>query len=37
MSHKGMNLPGVRFPPSITDKDREDITFAVEQDLETWR
>jgi pyruvate kinase len=34
-SHKGMNLPGVQVSaPSITDKDREDITFAVEQDLE---
>ena len=34
-SHKGMNLPGVQVSaPSITDKDREDIAFAVEQDLE---
>jgi pyruvate kinase len=30
-----MNLPGVQVSaPSITDKDREDIAFAVEQDLE---
>ncbi|MGI8499268.1 MAG: pyruvate kinase [Gemmatimonadaceae bacterium] len=29
-SHKGMNLPGVSVSaPSITDKDREDIAFAV--------
>jgi pyruvate kinase len=34
-SHKGMNLPGVQVSaPSITDKDREDIVFAVQQDLE---
>jgi pyruvate kinase len=34
-SHKGMNLPGVQVSaPSITDKDREDIAFAVQQDLE---
>jgi pyruvate kinase len=34
-SHKGINLPGVQVSaPSITDKDREDIAFAVEQDLE---
>jgi len=34
-SHKGINLPGVQVSvPSITDKDREDITFAVEQKLE---
>jgi pyruvate kinase len=34
-SHKGMNLPGVQVSaPSITDKDREDVTFAVSQDLE---
>jgi pyruvate kinase len=34
-SHKGMNLPGVQVSaPSLTDKDREDIAFAVEQDLE---
>ena len=34
-SHKGMNLPGVQVSaPSITEKDREDIAFAVEQELE---
>ena len=34
-SHKGMNLPGVQVSaPSITDKDREDIVFAVKQELE---
>jgi pyruvate kinase len=34
-SHKGMNLPGVQVSaPSMTDKDREDIAFAVAQDLE---
>ncbi|HEY7860182.1 MAG TPA: pyruvate kinase, partial [Gemmatimonadaceae bacterium] len=34
-SHKGMNLPGVQVSaPSITDKDREDVRFAVEQGLE---
>ncbi len=34
-SHKGMNLPGVQVSaPSITDKDRQDVRFAVDQDLE---
>jgi pyruvate kinase len=34
-SHKGINLPGVRVSaPSITEKDRDDIKFAVQQDLE---
>ena len=34
-SHKGMNLPGVQVSaPSITDKDREDVRFAIEQGLE---
>ena len=34
-SHKGINLPGVQVSaPSITAKDREDIAFAVDQDLE---
>ncbi len=34
-SHKGINLPGVQVSaPSITEKDREDIAFAVEQELE---
>ena len=34
-SHKGINLPGVQVSaPSITPKDREDIAFAVSQDLD---
>jgi pyruvate kinase len=34
-SHKGINLPGVQVSaPSITEKDKEDIAFAVEQDLD---
>jgi pyruvate kinase len=34
-SHKGLNLPGVNVSaPSITDKDRADIAFAVRQELE---
>ncbi len=34
-SHKGMNLPGVQVSaPSITDKDREDVQFAIDQGLE---
>jgi pyruvate kinase len=34
-SHKGINLPGVHVSaPSITDKDREDTAFAVQQNLE---
>jgi pyruvate kinase len=34
-SHKGINLPGVQVSaPSITEKDREDVAFAVEQGLE---
>jgi len=34
-SHKGINLPGVPVSvPSITDKDREDVAFAVEQSLD---
>jgi pyruvate kinase len=34
-SHKGLNLPGVAVSaPSITDKDRSDIAFAVEQQLD---
>jgi pyruvate kinase len=34
-SHKGINLPGVQVSaPSITEKDREDVAFAVQQDLE---
>jgi pyruvate kinase len=34
-SNKGMNLPGIDVSaPSLTEKDREDIPFAVEQDLD---
>ena len=34
-SHKGMNFPGVLVTaPSLTDKDRADVKFAVEQDLD---
>jgi pyruvate kinase len=34
-SHKGMNLPGVQVSaPSITDKDRADVAFAVEHQLD---
>jgi pyruvate kinase len=34
-SHKGMNLPGIDVSaPSLTEKDRADIVFAVEQDLD---
>ena len=34
-SHKGMNLPGVQVSaPSITEKDRADVAFAVEQQLD---
>ena len=34
-SHKGINLPGVKVSaPSITEKDREDVAFAVSQDLD---
>ena len=34
-SHKGMNLPGVQVSaPSITEKDRADAQFAVEQGLD---
>ncbi|HRQ78919.1 MAG TPA: pyruvate kinase, partial [Gemmatimonadaceae bacterium] len=34
-SNKGMNLPGIDVSaPSITAKDREDIQFAIEQDLD---
>jgi pyruvate kinase len=34
-SHKGINLPGVQVSaPSITEKDREDVAFAVEQELD---
>jgi pyruvate kinase len=34
-SNKGINLPGIDVSaPSLTEKDREDIPFAIEQDLE---
>ena len=34
-SHKGLNLPGVQVSaPSITEKDREDIAFAIEQGVD---
>jgi pyruvate kinase len=34
-SHKGMNFPGVLVSaPSLTDKDRADVTFAVKQELD---
>ena len=34
-SHKGMNFPGVLVSaPSLTDKDRADVKFAVAHDLE---
>jgi pyruvate kinase len=34
-SHKGINLPGTRVSaPTLTDKDREDIRFGVEQGID---
>ena len=34
-SHKGMNLPGVAVSaPTLTEKDRVDIVFAAEQDVD---
>ena len=34
-SHKGMNFPGVTVTaPSLTEKDRADVAFAVQQELE---
>ena len=34
-SHKGMNFPGVMISaPSLTEKDRADVRFAIEQELE---
>jgi pyruvate kinase len=34
-SHKGMNFPGVLVSaPSLTDKDRADVQFAIEQELD---
>jgi pyruvate kinase len=35
LGHKGMNLPGVQVSaPSITDKDRADVEFAIAHDLD---
>ena len=35
MPHKGVNLPGVRISaPSLTEKDRADIAFALENSLD---
>ncbi|MFN2567016.1 MAG: pyruvate kinase [Gemmatimonadaceae bacterium] len=35
LSHKGINLPGVHVSvPSITEKDRDDVAFAVGQGLD---
>ena len=34
-SHKGMNFPGVAVSaPSLTDKDRADVQFAIKQELD---
>jgi pyruvate kinase len=34
-SHKGMNFPGVLVSaPSLTDKDRTDVAFAIQQELD---
>jgi len=34
-SHKGMNFPGVQVSaPSLTEKDRADVKFAIEQQLD---
>jgi len=34
-SHKGMNLPGVQVSaPSLTEKDRADVAFAAEHDVD---
>jgi len=34
-SHKGMNLPGLEISaPSLTEKDREDVAFAVAHDVD---
>jgi pyruvate kinase len=34
-SNKGMNLPGIDVSaPSLTDKDRADVAFGIEQDLD---
>ena len=34
-SHKGMNFPGVQVSaPSLTEKDRADVAFAIEQEVD---
>ncbi len=34
-SRRGINLPGIRVSlPSVTDKDKQDVAFAVEQDID---
>lgn len=34
-SHKGVNLPGRRVPiPALSDKDREDLQFALDNDID---
>jgi len=34
-SHKGMNLPGIQVSaPSITEKDRTDVAFAIDEELD---
>jgi pyruvate kinase len=34
-SHKGINLPGIQVTaPSVTDKDREDVAFAIANELD---
>ncbi len=34
-AHKGMNLPGVKISaPSLTDKDKEDVLFGLENDVD---
>jgi pyruvate kinase len=33
--HKGLNLPGLAIPiPALTDKDRQDLTFALSQNVD---
>jgi len=35
MPHKGMNLPGVALSvPAMTDKDKEDLAFGLEQEID---